>query len=166
VLAPGESVRRSSAVYAGADWQEREQFDLVGVRFAGHPDLRRLMMPETGQGTRCARTTPSTRACAVEMSVTMQSANRPGSRPIKRVDPHLVDRAYDPEADLMLLHFGPQHPSTHGVFRMDLYLDGEIIVKAVPYVGYLHRARREAVREAHLRAASRPSSTRTTTSRR
>jgi hypothetical protein len=47
---------------------------------------------------------------------------------------------YDPEAELMLLHFGPQHPSTHGVFRMDLYLDGEIIVKATPYVGYLHRA--------------------------
>ncbi len=40
----------------------------------------------------------------------------------------------------MLLHFGPQHPSTHGVFRMDLYLDGEIIVKAVPHCGYLHRA--------------------------
>ena len=40
----------------------------------------------------------------------------------------------------MLLHFGPQHPSTHGVFRMDLLLDGEIVVKATPYVGYLHRA--------------------------
>lgn len=43
------------------------------------------------------------------------------------------------EGDLMLLHFGPQHPSTHGVFRMDLLLDGEIIVEAKPYLGYLHR---------------------------
>jgi NADH-quinone oxidoreductase subunit D len=57
-----------------------------------------------------------------------------------RVDPHLRIDQYDPEGELMLLHFGPQHPSTHGVFRMDLYLDGEIIVKAVPHVGYLHRA--------------------------
>ena len=35
-----------SSVYAGADWQEREQYELVGVRFAGHPDLRRLLTVE------------------------------------------------------------------------------------------------------------------------
>ncbi len=58
----------------------------------------------------------------------------------RRSDPHLRVDTYDPEAELMLLHFGPQHPSTHGVFRMDLFLDGEVVVKAVPYVGYLHRA--------------------------
>ncbi len=58
----------------------------------------------------------------------------------KRVNPYLSIDELDSEAELMLLHFGPQHPSTHGVFRMDLYLDGEVIVKAVPYCGYLHRA--------------------------
>lgn len=55
-------------------------------------------------------------------------------------EPHLVIERYDPEAELMLLHFGPQHPSTHGVFRMDLFLDGEIVVKVIPHCGYLHRA--------------------------
>ncbi len=64
----------------------------------------------------------------------LQSASRGG------IDPHRSIRDYDPDADLMLLHFGPQHPSTHGVFRMDLHLDGEVIIKATPYVGYLHRA--------------------------
>ncbi|MFI5299933.1 MAG: NADH-quinone oxidoreductase subunit D [Polyangiales bacterium] len=63
-----------------------------------------------------------------------QSAARGG------VDPHRPIDADDPEADLMLLHFGPQHPSTHGVFRMDLILDGEHVLKATPYIGYLHRA--------------------------
>ncbi|HNQ15171.1 MAG TPA: hypothetical protein PKM58_06385, partial [Pyrinomonadaceae bacterium] len=38
----------------------------------------------------------------------------------------------------MTLSMGPQHPSTHGVLRLDLRLDGELIVKAVPDIGYLH----------------------------
>lgn len=46
-LAPDEPIASLAGVYAGADWQEREQYDLVGVRFAGHPDLRRLMMMES-----------------------------------------------------------------------------------------------------------------------
>jgi len=37
-------------VWVGADWQEREQFDLVGVVFEGHPDLRRIMLPEDWPG--------------------------------------------------------------------------------------------------------------------
>ncbi|MBT2756621.1 NADH-quinone oxidoreductase subunit D [Mesobacillus foraminis] len=39
----------------------------------------------------------------------------------------------------MLLNVGPQHPSTHGVFRLVLKIDGEIIVEATPVIGYLHR---------------------------
>jgi NADH-quinone oxidoreductase subunit C len=49
-LAPGETLDSLAPLFAGADWQEREQFDLVGVRFAGHPDLRRLMMPDEWEG--------------------------------------------------------------------------------------------------------------------
>lgn len=54
-------------------------------------------------------------------------------------DPHMDLSTYDPEADLMALNMGPQHPSTHGVLRVKLWLDGETVVKAIPYVGYLHR---------------------------
>lgn len=49
-LAPGEAIDSLANLFAGADWQEREQFDLVGVHFAGHPDLRRLMMDEDWPG--------------------------------------------------------------------------------------------------------------------
>jgi NADH-quinone oxidoreductase subunit D len=44
-----------------------------------------------------------------------------------------------PRTETLMLNMGPQHPSTHGVLRIVLSLDGETIVKAVPYLGYLHR---------------------------
>ncbi|HEY6560456.1 MAG TPA: NADPH-quinone oxidoreductase [Polyangiaceae bacterium] len=53
--------------------------------------------------------------------------------------PYFDIDSYEPDADLLVLNLGPQHPSTHGVLRVKLYLDGELIVKAVPYPGYLHR---------------------------
>jgi NADH-quinone oxidoreductase subunit C len=46
----GETTPSLVSVWAGADWQEREQYDLVGVVFAGHPDLRRIMLPEDWEG--------------------------------------------------------------------------------------------------------------------
>ena len=45
----------------------------------------------------------------------------------------------DMQGEKMVLNMGPSHPSTHGVLRIVLELDGEIITKAVPDVGYLHR---------------------------
>ena len=43
----------------------------------------------------------------------------------------------------MLLNVGPQHPSTHGVFRLVIKIDGEIIKEATPVIGYLHRDRKD-----------------------
>ena len=40
--------------------------------------------------------------------------------------------------DVMELNLGPQHPSTHGVLRIKLRLDGEVILSAEPVIGYLH----------------------------
>ena len=45
----------------------------------------------------------------------------------------------EPAGDLLEISMGPQHPSTHGVFRMDVVLDGERVVKLKPVFGYLHR---------------------------
>ena len=39
----------------------------------------------------------------------------------------------------MMLNMGPQHPATHGVFRMVLSIDGERVIDVVPHIGYLHR---------------------------
>src|SRR6204780_5334658 len=45
----------------------------------------------------------------------------------------------DVEGDRMILNMGPSHPSTHGVLRILLELDGEVVTKAMPDIGYLHR---------------------------
>ncbi len=44
-----------------------------------------------------------------------------------------------PFADEMIVNMGPQHPSTHGVLRLELRLDGEVVREAIPHIGYLHR---------------------------
>src|SRR5437762_9538232 len=46
---------------------------------------------------------------------------------------------FDVRTDEMLVNMGPQHPSTHGVLRLVLRTDGEVISEAVPHMGYLHR---------------------------
>jgi NADH-quinone oxidoreductase subunit D len=47
----------------------------------------------------------------------------------------VLDESLDSQ---MTLSMGPQHPSTHGVLRLELKLDGEMVIKAIPDIGYLH----------------------------
>ena len=66
------------------------------------------------------------RSATTQMSVSGQSAK-------ERNQMDVISR------ETMTLNMGPQHPSTHGVLRVVLELDGEIVVKATPDIGYLHR---------------------------
>ena len=52
-------------------------------------------------------------------------------------DPRVVE--FDVRTDEMLVNMGPQHPSTHGVLRLVLRTDGEVVSFAEPHIGYLHR---------------------------
>jgi NADH-quinone oxidoreductase subunit D len=57
--------------------------------------------------------------------------------PPEQPDPTVVE--FDVRTDEMLVNMGPQHPSTHGVLRLVLRTDGEIISEVTPHLGYLHR---------------------------
>src|ERR1700758_1220616 len=46
---------------------------------------------------------------------------------------------FDVRTDEMLVNMGPQHPSTHGVLRLVLRTDGEVVSEVTPHLGYLHR---------------------------
>ena len=66
------------------------------------------------------------------MSGTLRDTNLEGWNRPPVIEP-------DGEGELLELAMGPHHPSTHGVFRMDLALDGERVVRLKPVFGYLHR---------------------------
>ena len=53
--------------------------------------------------------------------------------PAEKVEPHRL------RTEEMVLNVGPQHPSTHGVLRLETVLDGELVVDVIPHLGYLHR---------------------------
>jgi NADH-quinone oxidoreductase subunit D len=57
--------------------------------------------------------------------------------PLTLEDPRIIE--FDVRTDEMLVNMGPQHPSTHGVLRLLLRTDGEIIHEVTPHIGYLHR---------------------------
>jgi NADH-quinone oxidoreductase subunit D/NADH-quinone oxidoreductase subunit C/D len=154
-------------VYPGAEFQEREAWDLLGIRFEGHPDLRRILMWEGFSGHPLRK---DWREPFFEEEVKPFKSRWPEGN-IFRVEDHNLFKnnvdypaGFDPETwtsevetalyaglkraihpdgtlktDSVIINLGPQHPSTHGVFRMVVSLDGETIVDLKPVVGYLHR---------------------------
>ena len=125
-------------IWPAANWYEREIWDMFGITFAGHPHLRRILMPSTWEGHPLRKEHP---ARATEMG----PFRMPPDRQAREQEALQFDPAQwglskgDGDTDLMFLNLGPQHPGTHGMFRIVLQLDGEEIVEAVPEIGFHHR---------------------------
>jgi NADH-quinone oxidoreductase subunit C/D len=126
-------------LWPGANWYEREVWDMFGIVVDGHPHLERILMPTTWVGHPLRKDHP---ARATEMG--------PFRLPDDKQDREQEAMRFRPEDwgmkrssedhDFIFLNVGPQHPGTHGVFRIVVQLDGEQIVDLVPEIGFHHRA--------------------------
>lgn len=127
-------------IWSTANWQERESFDLMGIKFEGHPDLRRLLLPEWWKGhplrkdyeTEPGRWFLSESDEKEEYPLDMQ-------KPVFPLDLNLPEKVKEEEVSEMILRIGPVHPGNHGPWLINVKLDGEVIVDLDPQIGYIHR---------------------------
>jgi NADH-quinone oxidoreductase subunit C/D len=155
-------------LFPGAEFQEREIWDLYGICFTDHPDLRRILMWEGFDGFPLRKdwkepffeedTKPFKSRWPEGKAVRSETLNPfedniqypQGFDPANwRSKSELLmykslnisqDESEDEmKTDQLVVNLGPQHPSTHGVFRMAVVLEGETIVNLRPVVGYMHR---------------------------
>jgi len=127
-----------TGVFPNANWYEREVWDMFGIHFEGHPHMERILMPPTWDGYPLRKEHP---ARATEMG--------PYELPLDKQEREMEALQFHPEhyglerqgedTDFMFLNLGPQHPGAHGVLRLILQLDGEVILDAIPQIGFHHR---------------------------
>ena len=136
----GESARIDSltGVYQGAEWPEREVYDLMGIRFTGHPDPRRILMPKNWpnhplqkQAPLGGEEVPFTFTWDDPEFDTLGSQILPAESTAPDLPPGMSRQN-------MVINMGPHHPSTHGVLRLVVEMDGERIVSIDPDLGFLH----------------------------
>jgi len=127
-----------TGIWPAAEWYEREVWDMFGIAFDGHPDLRRILLPATWEGHPLRKEHPARATDIGPFQLPVDKQVR--EEEALRLHPErygLSGRGAD--TDLMFLNLGPQHPGTHGAFRIALQLDGEEIVNAAPEIGFHHR---------------------------
>ncbi|MGB5793112.1 NADH-quinone oxidoreductase subunit D [Poseidonibacter sp.] len=120
-----------SDLYHSANWAERETYDQYGIKFIGHPNLKRLLNHHQFNGHPLRKDYEITKGqICTETEDLMDEMN-----------PLLEKKGYTPEEinDLMLLNVGPSHPASHGTIRNFVALEGETITACVTEIGYLHR---------------------------
>jgi NADH-quinone oxidoreductase subunit C/D len=122
-----ETISTAINVWRGADWFEREAFDMFGIIFTGHPNLRKILTHHqfVGHPLRKDYEADAQQHCTSVMP--MRFDDEPG------IDGSVLNEKYMP------LNIGPSHPAMHGTLRVMVELDGETIVRAMPEIGYLHR---------------------------
>ncbi|MBX2994043.1 MAG: NADH dehydrogenase (quinone) subunit D [Bdellovibrionaceae bacterium] len=126
-LSEGEAVDTATTVWKGADWFEREAYDMFGILFRGHPNLRKILTHHQFVGHPLRKDYEADRQQSCTVTLPIHFDNEPGS------PGDVLNDRYIP------LNIGPSHPAMHGTLRVMAELDGETIVRAACEIGYLHR---------------------------
>lgn len=156
------------SIFPGAELQEREIWDLFGIRFEDHPDLRRILLWEGFAGHPLRKDWhepffedavkpykqrwPDGQIYRIEDKGPLKdNVDFPEKFNPEEFEPEADSSLYDAlrkidigddtgfQTDQIVINLGPQHPSTHGVFRMAALLQGETVINLKPVMGYLHR---------------------------
>jgi NADH-quinone oxidoreductase subunit C/D len=133
------SIPTITDLWPSANWYEREVWDMFGIHVEGHPHLRRILMPLGWEGHPLRKDHPARATEMGQYRLPDEKAVR--EQEILQFKPEEwgLQRS-SPDSDFLFLNLGPQHPGTHGVLRLVLQLDGELIVDVVPDIGFHHRA--------------------------
>ncbi len=127
-------------LWKAANWAEREVWDMYGIRFAGHPNLKRILCHHEFVGHPLRKDYDRTRGqwCS-ELETLEDELEMAHTAERLRAHESGADPAESGIGERMILNIGPSHPVTHGTLRVLVELEGEIIKTAIPEIGYLHR---------------------------
>ena len=138
----GVSVPSAIGIFKSADWHEREVYDLFGVDFEGHPDMRRILCHHEFEGHPLRKDYPIEQGqeCSRPEHLFNDEDIARAARRASGMEPE-VGGAHDEvhPSDLLTVNLGPSHPATHGALRVECLLDGENILEAKAEIGYIHR---------------------------
>jgi NADH-quinone oxidoreductase subunit C/D len=127
-----------TSVWPSANWYEREVFDMFGIRFDGHPNLTRILLPRSWKGHPLRKEYPA-RATELGPFVLEDQMRELEDANLKFRPEDYGLATHTADTDFMFLNIGPQHPGTHGLLRLILQLEGEDIIELVPDIGFHHR---------------------------
>jgi NADH-quinone oxidoreductase subunit C/D len=129
-----QKIKTISGVFKAANWFEREIWDMYGIKFANHPNMKRILLYEAFVGYPLRKDYPIDKEQPIYNNEDYSDMLSIGALGELKSNTKKTDNTRS-----FFLHIGPSHPATHGTIHIVAEMEGETIVKAALDIGYLHR---------------------------